>query len=177
MENEKWEKFKDLIKKISSEELLEFKKIILNEIETRDASGEIKKIYLIKILDQPDHLIYYYSNFDNLSTDSVLKEIYYHLKRNYKFYRFSRNKILDIKIGDMDINLKGEAVVDKLSDDFDILAQIKMINTNSPPISTSKCVELQVMVREMMEYETPSQNYWDHIEKFIKMKYKAYPGQ
>ena len=106
MENEKWEKFKDLIKKISSEELLEFKKIILNEIETRDASGEIKKIYLIKILDQPDHLIYYYSNFDNLSTDSVLKEIYYHLKRNYKFYRFSRNKILDIKIGDMDINLK-----------------------------------------------------------------------
>lgn len=109
MENEKWEKFKDLIKKISSvpeAELLEFKKIILNEIETRDASGEIKKIYLIKILDQPDHLIYYYSNFDNLSTDSVLKEIYYHLKRNYKFYRFSRNKILDIKIGDMDINLK-----------------------------------------------------------------------
>lgn len=103
----KWESFKELLKKISSEELLEFKKILLNEIEVRDASGSIKKIYLIKIVDRPDQLNYYYSNFDNLNTEAVLKEIYYHLKRNYKFYRFSRNKILDIKIGNLNnINLK-----------------------------------------------------------------------
>lgn len=67
--------------------------------------------------------------------------------------------------------------MDKLPDDFDILSQIKMINTNYPPISTSKCVELQVMVREMMEYEVPSQNCWDHIQKFRKMQYMAYLGQ
>ena len=77
----------------------------------------------------------------------------------------------------MDTNLKVESIVDKLLDDFDILAQIKIIKENSPPISISTCVELQVMVREMMEYKTPSQNYWDHIEKFRKMKYKVYPGK
>ena len=62
------------------------------------------------------------------------------------------------KFEDMDKILKGEAIVDKLLDDFDILAQIKMIKENSPPISILACVELQVMVREMMEYEAPSQN-------------------
>ena len=60
------------------------------------------------------------------------------------------------KFEDMDKNLKGEVVVDNLSDDFDILAQIKMIKENSPAISISSCVELQVMVREMMEYKAPS---------------------
>ena len=67
--------------------------------------------------------------------------------------------------------------MNKLSDDFDILAQIKMIKENYPPISISACVELQVMVREMMEYKSPSQNCCDHIVQFRKMKYMAYPGQ
>lgn len=64
--------------------------------------------------------------------------------------------------------------MDKLSYDFDILAQIKIIKANSPPISISACVELQVMVRVMVEYESPSQKCWDHIEKFVKLKHIVY---
>ena len=57
-----------------------------------------------------------------------------------------------------------------------ILAQFKMINSNSPTLSISPCVELQTLVREMMDYEAPSQIYWDQIQKFGKMKYTTYLG-
>ena len=55
------------------------------------------------------------------------------------------------KFEDLEKNLKGEAMVNKLSDDFDILAQFKVIKSNFLPICISSCLELQVLVKEMME--------------------------
>ena len=50
------------------------------------------------------------------------------------------------KFEDLEKNLKGEAIVNKLSDDFDILAQFKMIKSNYPPLSISPCVEIHILV-------------------------------
>ena len=49
----------------------------------------------------------------------------------------------------MEGTLKGEHILNKLEDDFDILYQIKDIRKSLPPISFLKFVELEVIVREM----------------------------
>ena len=46
------------------------------------------------------------------------------------------------KFEDLEKKLKGKSIVNKLLDDFDILAQLKVIKSNFPPISISPCVEL-----------------------------------
>ena len=51
------------------------------------------------------------------------------------------------KFEGLEKKLKGESIVNKLSNDFDILAQFKMIKSNSPFLSISPCVELQILVR------------------------------
>ena len=80
------------------------------------------------------------------------------------------------KFEDLEKHLQREAIVNKLSNDFNILDQFKVIKSNFPPISFSSCVELKVLVKEMMEYEIPPQNCWDQIDKFGKMKYTTYPS-
>ena len=60
---------------------------------------------------------------------------------------FTQARIEHSKFEDLKKNLTGEAIVNKLPDDFDILAQFKMIKSNSPPLYISPCVELHVLVR------------------------------
>ena len=81
------------------------------------------------------------------------------------------------KFEDLEKKLRGEIIVNKLSDGFDIFAQFKIIKLNSPPLSIAPCVELHILVREMMDYETPYQRCWGQIENFGKMKYTTYSGQ
>ena len=77
------------------------------------------------------------------------------------------------KFENMEKGLKGEVIVNKLSDDFYVLGQFQVIKSNIPPISFTSCVELQVLLREMVDYEIPSQNCWNQVARLGKMKYKA----
>ena len=70
----------------------------------------------------------------------------------------------------MEGTLKGEDILNKLEDDFDILCQINKIRKNLPPISFSKCVELEVIGQEMQSYFVPSKSHWNEVEKFSKLK-------
>ena len=74
------------------------------------------------------------------------------------------------KFHDMEGTLKGEEILNKLLDDFDILCQIKNIRKNLPPISFSKCVELEVIAREMHSYTVPSKAHWNEVDKFSNLK-------
>ena len=66
--------------------------------------------------------------------------------------------------------LKGEDILNKLEDDFDILCQIKNIRKNLPQISFSKCVELEVIAREIKSYIVPSKAHWMEVDNFSKLK-------
>ena len=64
------------------------------------------------------------------------------------------------KFQDMEGILKGEYILNKLEDDFDILCQLKHIKKGLPPISFSNCMELEVIAREMQAYNVPSKAQW-----------------
>ena len=74
------------------------------------------------------------------------------------------------KFQDLEGTLKGEDILNKLEDDFDILSQLKDIRKGLPPISFSNCVELEVLVWEMKAYNVPSKAQWMEIDKFSKLK-------
>ena len=61
------------------------------------------------------------------------------------------------KFQNMDGNLNGEVIIDKIGDNFSILDQFQIIKDALPPISFSSCVELEVLEREMVNFEFPLQ--------------------
>ena len=74
------------------------------------------------------------------------------------------------KFQDLEGTLKGEYILSKLEDDFDILSQLKHIRKSLPPISFSNCVELEVLAQKMQAYNIPSKAQWMEIDKFSKLK-------
>ena len=64
------------------------------------------------------------------------------------------------KFEDMENNLKGENIVSKLSDDFNVLGQLQEFIINLPSISYAKCIDLEILVREMQVYDVPSKEQW-----------------
>ena len=82
----------------------------------------------------------------------------------------ARQRVNHDKFQDMEGMLKGEDILNKLEDYFDILCQLKHIRKSLPPISFSKCVELEVIAREMQAYSVPSKAQWMEIDKFSKLK-------
>lgn len=76
------------------------------------------------------------------------------------------------KFEDLKIWLDGNVVVDKLTEDFEILSEFREIKTGLPPISYKSCIELEVLIKEMMDYDIPSQVWWKEVERLGKMEYK-----
>ena len=58
--------------------------------------------------------------------------------------------------------------MDKLTEDFDILIEFRIILKNIPPPSYSYGIEIYVMMREMVTYEYPMASIWSNIAKFGK---------
>ena len=86
--------------------------------------------------------------------DSLLKEI----RTNH------------VKFQDMEKNLKGEVVIEKLKHNFQVLNQFQLIKSTLPPISYESHVELEVLSREMMDFGIPSRVFWIEIERFCNLK-------
>lgn len=70
------------------------------------------------------------------------------------------------KFNDMEKHLKGQTIVDKLSDDFELLFYFKEIKNNLPPPSYMLSMELEFMTREMVSFEYLMANSWMNILKF-----------
>ena len=71
--------------------------------------------------------------------------------------------------------LKGATLIDKLSKDFKILNRFKMVKLGLPVMSYATCIDLEILMKEMTEYEIPSELQWKEIVRLGKTKYNL-PG-
>ena len=60
------------------------------------------------------------------------------------------------KFNDLENHLKGQVIVDKLNDDFELLIHFKMLVKSLPLLSYSHHNELEFLTKEMVVYEYPS---------------------
>ena len=72
----------------------------------------------------------------------------------------AQHRVNHDKFQDLEGTLKGEDLLNKLEDDFDILSQLKYTRRSLSPISFSNCVELEVLAWEMQAYNIPSKSQW-----------------
>ena len=75
------------------------------------------------------------------------------------------------KFYDLEKGLIGKVIMDKLTEDFKILQKFLIIRGGFPKVSFESYIELEVSIREMMEYDIPSAEQWKAIERFGKIKY------
>ena len=82
-----------------------------------------------------------------------------------------QNRMDHYKFDDLEKGLTGKAIVDKLTEDFEILQKFTIIRSRLPKVSYEAYMELEVSIREMMECDTPSPKQWKVVEWFGKTKY------
>ena len=75
------------------------------------------------------------------------------------------------KFDDLVKGLTGKVIVDKLKEDFEILQKFLIIRGGFPTMSYEAYMELEVSIREMIEYDIPSAEQWTAIGRFGKTKY------
>ena len=75
------------------------------------------------------------------------------------------------KFDDLEKGLTGKAIVDKLTEDFEILQKFLLVRKRLPKVSYEAYMELEVAIREMMECDTPSMERWKAVERFGQTKY------
>ena len=75
------------------------------------------------------------------------------------------------KFDDLERGLTRKAIVNKLTEDFEIFQKFLMIRKGLPKVSDEAYMELEVAIREMMECDIPSSEQWKAMERFGKTKY------
>ena len=79
------------------------------------------------------------------------------------------------KFEDLVKGLTGKIIVEKLAEDFEVLQKFLIIRRGFPTVSYEAYVDLEVSIREMMQYDTPSAEQWRTMERFWKTKYILHP--
>ena len=69
--------------------------------------------------------------------------------------------------------LKGDNVVAKLENNFDIIIQLHKVQSQLSPITLTESHNLEFLAREKQAYEIQNKLQWEEIEKFSKLKYSA----
>ena len=72
-------------------------------------------------------------------------------------------------------NLKGSSLVEYLAADFEILNQFKTMKIGLPTMSYAMCIDMDILIIEMMDYEIPSDSQWKEIVWLGKTKC-SFPG-
>jgi hypothetical protein len=67
-------------------------------------------------------------------------------------------------------NLKGPSLVEYLSTDFEILNEFKIVKIGLSIMSYAMCINLEILIKEMMDYEIPSNSQWKEIVRLGKTK-------
>ena len=75
------------------------------------------------------------------------------------------------KFDDLEKGLTGKTIVDKLTENYEILQKFLLVRKGLPKVSYETYMELEVAIREMMECDTPSSEQWKVVERFGKTKY------
>lgn len=67
--------------------------------------------------------------------------------------------------------LLGPTIFDKLSEDFRILHQLRNLREFLPPMFYTQCIELEILLKEMSDYEMLINDQWKHVERLGRSKY------
>ena len=74
---------------------------------------------------------------------------------------------------DMEKSLKGEIVVAKLRNEFNILSQLHKVKSQLPPTNLAESHNLEILAREMKAYEITNNLQWEETENFSKFNYSS----
>lgn len=69
------------------------------------------------------------------------------------------------KLREVEGNLSGSTVFSKLSEDFQILYQFKGIKDFLSALSYTQCIELEILLKEMSEYDMLLDDQWKQVER------------
>jgi hypothetical protein len=75
----------------------------------------------------------------------------------------------------MEESLKGPSLVEHLATDFEILNKFKTVKVSVPTMSYVTCINLETLIKEMMDYEIPYDAQWKELMRLGKTKYNI-PG-
>ena len=75
------------------------------------------------------------------------------------------------KFEDMEEILKGPSLVEYLATDFEILNKFKTVKVGLPNMSYATCIDLEILIKEMMDYEIPSDVQWKELVWLGKKKW------
>jgi hypothetical protein len=79
------------------------------------------------------------------------------------------------KFEGLEENLKGPSLVEYLAANFDILNQFKIVKIGLPTMSYTTCIDLEILIKEMMDYDIPFDSQWKEIVWLGKTKC-IFPG-
>ena len=82
-----------------------------------------------------------------------------------------QNRMDHSKFEDLIKGLTGKIIVEKLTEDFEILDRFLIIKKGLHAMFYEAYVDLEVSIREMTKYDTPNVEQWKVMEKFGKTKY------
>ena len=69
------------------------------------------------------------------------------------------------KFEDMIKGLTGNVVIGKLRNDFELISLFKSIKESLPVITHGPLIELDVMLKEMMDVDVPNEAGWKYIQR------------
>jgi len=64
------------------------------------------------------------------------------------------------RFADMEESLKGPSLLEYFSIDFEILNKFKTVKVSMTAMSYATCIDLKILIKEMMDYEIPSDQQW-----------------
>ena len=81
------------------------------------------------------------------------------------------NRMDHSKFEDLVKGLTGKVIVEKLTEDFEILDKFLIIKKGLLAVSYEAYVDLEVSIKEMIEYDTPNMEQWKVMWKFGNTNY------
>jgi hypothetical protein len=79
------------------------------------------------------------------------------------------------KFENLEENLKGTTMVEHLIIDFEILNQFKTLKIGLQVMTYASCIDVEILIKEMMDYDIPSDLQCKEIERLGKTKC-SFPG-
>jgi hypothetical protein len=74
------------------------------------------------------------------------------------------------KFESLEEKLKGTNLGEYLTTNFEILNQFKIVKIRLPTMSYACCIDPKILIKEMMDYEIPSDLQWKEIVRLGKTK-------
>jgi len=75
------------------------------------------------------------------------------------------------KFEDMEESLKGPILVEHLASDFEILNKFKIVKVSMPIMCYAMCIDLEILIKVMMDYEIPSDVQRKELVQLGKTKF------